>query len=141
MNDEEISNISRSKFKALVDTSVQDFALKELNSENASKSKSKQLSYTSLKLLSYLQNLFPSKSRTIFKCRSKTLDIKDHKPFKFKDRLCRRCGSEMEDLEHVVNCISNYGDGLLKLDVMREDHDETHLLSVANRVERFFEEG
>ena len=89
----------------------------------------------------YLQNLFPSKSRTIFKCRSKTLDIKDHKPFKFKDILCRRCGSEREDLEHVVNCTSNSGDGLLKLDVMREDHDETHLLSVANRVERFFEEG
>ena len=36
--------------------------------------------------------------------RSKTLDIKTHRTFKFHDTVCRGCGVEEETLEHLVNC-------------------------------------
>ena len=49
-------------------------------------------------------NMFPSYSKTVFKCRSQTLDIKDHLTYKYSDRMCRRCGVAEETTDHAINC-------------------------------------
>ena len=46
----------------------------------------------------------PSEAKIIFKCRSKTLQIKDHMKYKYSDMSCRWCGVAEETLEHVTNC-------------------------------------
>ena len=56
-------------------------ALDYLLSENESKEKTKQISYTSLKRRQYLlENKNCSLSKIIFSIRSQTLDIKEWKP-------------------------------------------------------------
>ena len=48
------------------------------------------------------------KSKIIFRCRSKTLNIKEHMQYKYKENMhCRWCGISEETLCHIVNCGSD----------------------------------
>ena len=79
-------------------------ALEEVNESCEEKKKTAMLNYGTLEPQEYLRHLYPAEARVIFKCRSKTLDIKDHRPYKFKDKLCRNCSSSDETIEHITNC-------------------------------------
>ena len=79
----------------------------------------------------------PSDARTIFKCRSKTLSIKDHMSFKYNDTSCRWCGVAEETLDHVINCgkdvtINNIDEILLQMDLGK-------LKEVALRISEFMD--
>ena len=52
----------------------------------------------------YLSVLHRSHSKIIFKWRCQTLDIKSHSTWKYNDLVCRGCGVENEDPDHVINC-------------------------------------
>ena len=125
----------------MVKTKVNSFATKELVEECLSKSKTRGLQYqdTELKTQSYLCHLFPAASRTVFKCRSSTLDIKAHRAYKFKDMQCRRCGNEDETLPHVINCGHNE---VLNVDfnVTSEDWDMVAVHRCVRRIDSFIDE-
>ena len=55
-------------------------------------------------MLKYLKDMSPSLAMIIFQARSKTLDIKEHRPYKYQEQNCRWCWIENETLVHVVNC-------------------------------------
>ena len=41
----------------------------------------------------------------MFKCRTRTLDIKTHLTYKYRaDSVCRGCGQTDETYEHIINC-------------------------------------
>ena len=101
---EDVQNSNRDRFKLLIKRKIQDVTLKELTKDCKEKKKTSFLSYETLQPQDYLGHLYPCQSRIIFQCRSKTLDIKDHRSYKYKDRLCRKCGINEETVQHVTNC-------------------------------------
>ena len=104
MSEEEIKNLSKEAFKGLVKRAVSEVALANLMEECGNQKKTSSLVYSKLKPQDYLSKLYPWQSRLISKCRSKTLDIKTHQSFKYKDTLCRWCNLEEESLSHIINC-------------------------------------
>ena len=74
-------------------------------------------------------------ARVIFKCRSKTLNIKEHIKYKVTNTSCRWCGVGEETLNHVVNCgkstlITNVDEILCEMKLHK-------LKEIATRVEDF----
>ena len=83
---------------------VAQTALDCLKTECAGLKKTGSLRYDSLKVQDYLSFLYPSHSKTIFKWRSQTLDIKSHSTYKYDNLTCSGCGIEDELPCHVINC-------------------------------------
>ena len=86
--------------------------------------------------------MYPSQSKILFKCRSKTLDIKTHLTYKYKDTLCRKCKKVPEEVEHIINCgreqqipVADY----INMDQNSDRHDVEVKLMV-NGVLKFLEE-
>ena len=98
---------SRESFKKLVKEKIHEVALVELSKDCKDKKKTSALSFTVLKPQDYLNHLYPTQAKIIFQCRSKTLDIKAHRSYKYKDKLCRKCGDDEETVQHVANCGSS----------------------------------
>ena len=94
-------------FKKLVKGKIHEVALVELSKDCKDKKKTSALSFTVLKPQDYLNHLYPTQAKIIFQCRSKTLDIKAHRSYKYKDKLCRKCGDDEETVQHVANCGSS----------------------------------
>ena len=101
---DEVESKSRETFKELVKSKIKAVAFKELHSECMEKSKTKDIVYSTLKVAEYLQHLYPPQSKVIFQARSKTLDIKEHRQYKYSDMKCRRCKVHDETFSHIVNC-------------------------------------
>ena len=101
---EEIKNMSKDTYKKMVKKAVNQEAHKVLSDECSSKKKTSQLQYSSLKLQPYMQKMNVENTRVLFQCRAKTLDIKDHRQYKYEDRMCRKCNDADETIEHILNC-------------------------------------
>ena len=107
LTDDEISLISKYSWKKYVKEKVNIAAFNYLVTENELKEKTKQISYTSLKMRNYLlENENCSLSKIIFSIRSQTLDIKEWKPWNYKDNLCVKCSIFAETMDHFVTCES-----------------------------------
>ena len=83
-----IRGMSKASFKDLVKKHVKQHAFEQLKLECQSKKKTSNVIYSQLKPESYLSTMFPSDCKLLFQCRSGTLDIKDHKAYKYRNRLC-----------------------------------------------------
>ena len=104
---EEIQNISKGVFAKRVNKAVMETAHSELVEECSSLKKTSNIRYHEFKTQDYLLKMFPAESRTIFKWRSRTLDVKSHLTYKYKDTECRGCGDTEETLDHIINCGSD----------------------------------
>ena len=62
------------------------------------------LKYEEFKPQSYISTMYPDMAKTIFRCRSKTTNLKDHTKYQHSDNTCRWCGVDDETLNHIVNC-------------------------------------
>ena len=101
---EVIRAMSKQKFSDAVKSAVAKVALSQLKAECSALKKTAGLHYHELNPQKYLSALYPSQAKVIFKWRSKTLDIKSHLTYKYKDLACRLCGTEEESPSHVLNC-------------------------------------
>ena len=101
---DEIKTISKNAFSNRVKKAVIETAFTELKDSCRSLKKTADLSYQKFETQEYLLKMFPSQAKTIFKWRSKTLDIKTHLTYKYTDTLCRGCGIAEESVDHVINC-------------------------------------
>ena len=106
MNDEEIRNISKDKFKEYVTKKAKIQQLNFLGSLKKKHSKSEFLNCTEVKTAEYLKNpLFNTKQKQLlFKLRSRTLDVKVNFPGQHRDLLCRSCGLYPESQSHILQC-------------------------------------
>ena len=100
----QIKTMSKEEFRILVKKSVETVAFSSLVQECTAKKKTADLTYDKLETQEYLRTLYPNQARIMFKCRSKTLDIKTHSTYKYEDQICRKCGVHDETLGHVINC-------------------------------------
>ena len=101
---DEISHVSKDSFKEMINKRVTETALRELTEELKRKKKTQDLHYKELALQKYLLEYYSGQARTIFKCRSQTLDLKTNLSYKYKDSTCRLCGAAEETVSHAINC-------------------------------------
>ena len=74
--------------------------------ENSSKTKTKDIQFSELKMSDYLfENRNKILSEIIFSVRSQTLDIKVWNEWKYNDGICVMCNKEIEDMDHFVSCV------------------------------------
>ena len=139
---DEIRELKKETFRKMVNEAVEDFAFKELTEECKGLKKTSCLSYESLKLQDYLKKMYPNQAKILFKCRSKTLDIKTHLTYKYRDSMCRKCGECPEEVQHIINCgreqrapVVDY----ITMDVNSDQYDVEVKLMVSSIV-RFLEE-
>ena len=73
--------------------------------ENNKREKTRHIKFSDFKMSEYLEkNMRTSLSTFIFSIRSKTLDLKDWQPWKYKDLLCVKCQLHPETIEHFWSC-------------------------------------
>ena len=98
-----ISEISKDKFKQTIKSKIIEKTHLQLSTELSAKSKTKSITYMTFKRQVYLDNMSPKYAKFIAQARSGTLDIKSQNA-KYKDKFCRWCYVEEENLTHIVNC-------------------------------------
>ena len=101
---DEIKATSKNIFSNRVKKAVTEFAFTELKENCRSLKKTADLNYQKFETQDYLLKMFPSQAKTVFKWRSKTLDLKTHSTYKYTDAVCRGCGIAEENVNHVINC-------------------------------------
>ena len=111
--DQEISKMSKHKYKRVIDKKVENFALNSMLITARTQSKCSQIvkSYSSHKFTTqdYIKSNFLSKElqQTLFALRSESYPFKINYKWKFQnDMSCRICGDEnsIEDFSHTINC-------------------------------------
>jgi uncharacterized protein YnzC (UPF0291/DUF896 family) len=135
LSEEEVTAMSKETFKLKVKEAVKSYAFEKLKEECRSKSKTQHITYEEFSTQDYIKEMYPDMAKIVFKCRSRTLNIKDHTKYQNSDCTCRWCGVADETLEHVVNCGS---DGLIAdVDEIVKELNSDKLEDVARRVENF----
>ena len=139
LNEDEINKMSKESFKRKIKLAVKKVALEELVAECKSKEKTRNLIYSDLKNQEYMSKLYPNHSKVIFKCRSKTLNIKEYMQYKYRNNNhCRWCGVSDETLEHVVNC-GYEGEHMEAVEEIINGTDLEKMRELADRIEDFLE--
>ena len=103
--EQEITNMSKAKFKAIVKESIRETARNYLIDLKNSHSKSKGLD-NSYQLQPYLQcdSLSLQEKQLLFKFRTFTYEVKNNYKYKYKsDLTCHNC-TETDSQEHLLNC-------------------------------------
>jgi hypothetical protein len=105
LNDEEITSMSKGRFKNQVKSKVTNYALSELNAAKEKHSKSAFLHSSSFKTAEYLEDHRFSKleSQILFRLRTQTLNVKMNfgNP---EDKLCQVCKLFPETQSHLLQC-------------------------------------
>ena len=139
---DEIKSVSKDVFANRVKKAISAAAFKELKENCNSLKKTSELRYQKLETQEYLLKMFPSQAKTIFKWRSKTLDIKTHSTFKYNDTVCRGCGIAEETVDHIINCGELERIAVEEVTWLEKDSPETYitLQAQAKKIMSFIEE-
>ena len=137
--DETLVSISKDTHKNKVRHNIERFAFNQLLADTKMQKKTKNLVYTELKLQPYLEKLYPSQARTILMCRAKCLKTKDHRPYMFKNNLCRWCYQDTETMMHIINCGWDNSMDLIDISDLNvvNPGKESQLVSLATRINDF----
>ena len=137
LEEEEIVSMSEGTYKKLVREKVKNLAFDELKKDVASKTKTRNLDYPVFETQKYLLTLPLKSAQTISRARSKTLDIKHHTPFLFKNTTCRVCRSHDETLDHILNCeqVLEIGD----VEACLSSSDVSTLHKMADKINAFYD--
>ena len=103
---QEIENMSEWSFKKLVKTKTKEAGFKYLLAEKEKQSKISNIVYKSLGLQEYFVGGYCNikLSKLIFKARSKMLDIKLQRKWKYEDKLCIGCKTNDESGDEILAC-------------------------------------
>ena len=100
----DVSSISKSEWKLLATSAINDFAFKWLKSESTSMKKTSSLQYESFETREYLLTCPADVALFIFRLRSRTLNCKDNHHKSHINLTCRWCHVEIETQDHIINC-------------------------------------
>ena len=114
---EEIAKMSKFSFKKLLKEKTKVAALKYLNLEKTKQSKVLGIQFEKLVMQEYLLNgdRNSAVSKLIFKARTKTLDIKSQKSWKYEDLLCSGCKTNDESEQELFSC-KYFGENVKNID-------------------------
>ena len=102
----EIEQMGNWKFKKMVKEKVKLAAFNYLIAQQKKQTKILDIQYKTLEMQEYLLegNKSIEVSKFIFKARSKTLDIKMQRKWKYEDKLCTGCKVREETGEEILTC-------------------------------------
>ena len=140
MDEDQIKCMSKDNFKKIVRKAIRQKAFTTLVEECNGQNKTQAVVYNELKLQDYLTKLYPWQSQLLFQYRSKTLDIKAHRSYKYSDLYCRWCNLCEEQACHIINCGEETIDipDLNSLDEISPVLN-SKLLFITNRIQQFLE--
>ena len=101
---EEDTKLGKAKYKNKVKEAVERVAFENLKMKCISKSKTTHLQYKELRMQTYLKCMYQKQGKIVFQIRSKSLNIKTYCPYRYKDKICRKCDVDEESLKHITNC-------------------------------------
>ena len=103
---EEIAKMSKFSFMKLLKVRTKSAAFTYLEEQKNKQEKIKDIFYSKLEMQEYLfngdRNIIVS--RTIYRARGRTLNIKLHKRWKYDDTLCSGCLVNEESGEEILRC-------------------------------------
>ena len=119
--EENIKEIEKEQWKKQVNERVEATVIKQYN-EEYKKGKMTRAYHPleKLELKEYMKELKPSRARTLFKVRSKTIDLRNVRKYQYKTHSCRLCGDGEESINHVLN-ICTHMKGEATNESMNED--------------------
>ena len=101
----EIEEMTNWRFKKLVKEKTNLAGWNYLLGEKIRQNKIRNMQFSELKMQEYLlYSENTNLSKLIFKARSKTLDIKTQKEWKYKDDRCTGCGVKEETGDEILSC-------------------------------------
>ena len=103
---EEISAMSKNRFKWLVKQKTEEAGFSYLIEEKNKQKKISNMKYVRLEMQEYLLegNRNTKLSKLIFKARGRNLEIKTHKKWRYSDDRCVGCGENVETEEELLAC-------------------------------------
>ena len=102
--DSEIAGMSQESWKRTVKKEVIRCALDKLNKDLTQLKAGSHLGpYKELQQQNYMHHLLPEEVRAVFQARAGVIDFKEIRKYWYDDALCRLCGDEDENIDHVVN--------------------------------------
>ena len=105
LSEDEIEAMPKKKWKLYLKKKTISAAFDYLVYENRNKEKTKMIVFEQLEMSQYLkENISTSLSQVIFSIRSKTLDIKEFQPWKYKDSFCVKCELVPETMSNFSTC-------------------------------------
>ena len=139
-NYKDISELTKEKWKTMVEEKVNEAAYKELVDKNAELSKTKELIYQSLQRRTYISEKTAEIACFIFRVRIRSISCKANMKSSFSDLKCRLCGNANEDQYHIVNCpmVKDSGDDI-DISSLRKEENEWRLSDLVTRVAKFEE--
>ena len=131
-----IQQLPRKTWKKMVKEAVTRVSLLSLNAECSEKTKTNGRVYTQLQLQPYFHHLPASKARKYFQLRGNIYNFKCNRPYQHSDDICRLCGEEPEDTNHVLNVCSKVSRSSKRfVDLWEVGEDE--MKELFNRLEQF----
>ena len=106
VEEREIIEMSKNKFKNIVKGKIENLALLKLNELKMKHSKSENIESTKLRTASYLvyQRLTKYEQQLLFRLRTKTLDVKMNFDRLHADIYCSLCKLFPETQSHILQC-------------------------------------
>ena len=135
MNIEEIENVSKYKFKKLLNEKIQKAAFLYLNEQKQIQKNIKDIYYEDFKMQDYFSGRSVEVSRTIFRARGKCLQIKMQQKWRFKDTLCVGCKVREETGEEILEC-EKFGKNELGLDYKMFFENQEKQILVGKEMEK-----
>ena len=136
-----IKNLKQTKAKIYTKTKILTGFTKRINNESEKKSKIKFLlegkgQWTAGKRSPYMDKLTRNECSTIFKARTRMIDVKHNFRGKYENTVCRLCKTEEETQNHILNlCTMIHKDD--KLNTTQEEifsDDTTKLTHTATKI-------
>ena len=86
-------------------------------------------------------HLYPSQAKVILQCRAQCLRIKDHRPYQFRNKICRWCNLSEETVDHIINCgVDEKIDPICVENIDLVDQSMVYkLISLATRINNFLD--
>ena len=109
MNDDEIQELSKERWKNLVNRKVEEKAFSDLCQIAQLQSKTKNLIFNDLAGQHYITSLPTVVARHIFRVRSQTVSCKVNQKSSYTSVKCRTGCDVDETQEHVINCTNILG--------------------------------
>ena len=103
---EQLENMSKTKLRKILKENIRNEAFMYLKNQQLKQEKIKDIKYTQLKMQDYLAESDRSilVTKTIYKARGKTLDIKMQKKWKYDNIKCEGCQLNIESGEEILKC-------------------------------------
>ena len=103
-SEKEILEMGRYEWKKIVKGRIMTEITDAMNHQRMTQTKSSHLPpYTKLEIQEYFTFLSTEDARLLFRIRAQVFDFKLWQKYRYDDLMCRLCGSDVEDVYHVLN--------------------------------------